>query len=183
MGTDLVESSDSTQLNAAIKSSWTLRGQWAVARELRLVLDLPEDSRLDFSTNPAGSKLCRSLGLTTTQADDFCHTLANESLAAAETEFDKRRLQQREVEVLRQTVRHVSEMDKEGVLCEPRRLIKYVLRCIRGSRPRKDRSFADRNEATLSWWKRVAGDAQLHYSEKGKVHSATCIASHVAHIP
>ena len=127
---DLLNASSFEMLLAAIGGTWSLRGRWAVSRELRLVFpNVKYDGCVKLDHNEAGAKLRTRLGVPKTLADPFLRMLLYEAFAIARQQLQTVGLQADEVARLSRLSTGVSDCDGENLICEMKEL-RWIMRLL-----------------------------------------------------
>ena len=141
---------------------WPLRGVWVPARELRLLLpNIKADGPVEIERNPAGVKLSANLGFGgLAQRRAALERLGTGTLAGATTLIEQSvELTAAERSSASAPLRSPSKVDVEGVVCDPTKIIRWVLcGALRGvTVPQK--GFEKRTTASLAWWTRLLAEA------------------------
>ena len=141
---------------------WTLRGKWLVARELRLLLlNVTHDGDLQ-SCNSGGKKLMDVLGIAGKGKEVFVHALTDQCAATTGVntvahELKATGLPDADTRPLLKLICACSDVEKEGMTCDPTKVVRWTLRCLENGERKRMPAFYTPAEKRTAYWARIKG--------------------------
>lgn len=141
---------------------WTLRGKWLVARELRLLLlNVTHDGDLQ-SCNSGGKKLMDVLGIAGKGKEVFVHALTDQCAATTGVdtvahELKATGLPDADTKPLLKLICACSDVEKEGMTCDPTKVVRWTLRCLENGERKRMPAFYTPAEKRTAYWARIKG--------------------------
>ena len=136
-------------------STCTLRGVWMPARELRLVLPVTKEGDIVITGNRAGTNFATAFGVPASEKKDAFKGLAASAYADAKEILRRlRALTESDRDVLFKFVTSPSLFEQEGTICDPTKLVRWLLKLIEPGgvdTGQAQLGFYERTSTNLSW--------------------------------